>query len=130
MADKRKRPLEEQGAGIDMHEGRSQREDDAQGNLASSQRGLMDVQRAEALPDPAVLMQMRAARDGAGMAGAMAPGQMTGVAAPGMAAPGMVVPTLGTAGGMDMSSLDKPDSTYRPAGSRITKEMLQKATRT
>lgn len=43
MADKRKR-LPEQGS-IDMHEGTGQQQDDAQGNLASSQRGLTDVQR-------------------------------------------------------------------------------------
>lgn len=126
MADKKKRP-NEKGAPQTDYVGKSQRDDEAAGNLASSQRGLDDINRAAALPDPAMLAAMAMAR---------APQQMgaTPPAIPQMGMPGGSASpmggALGASGGADTTHLDQPATEYRPAGSRITKEMLQKATRT
>ena len=113
MADQKKRLPAEQAQQIDNHEGQSQKEDDRTGNLASSQRGLMDVQRDAELPDPALLAQI---------AGSNPYNQgMRQMQAQGTPAP---------ADAQGAVNLDQPATHYRPAGSRITKEMLQKATRT
>lgn len=65
-------------------------------------------------------------------------GQRQGAGGAVSPATGMVAVPGGAAGlgqgvasdGMDTSALDKPATGYRPAGSRITREMLQKAMRT
>lgn len=127
MADTKKRPEKQIGAPKTDYVGKSQREDEATGNLASSQRGLDDINRAAALPDPAMLAALV---QGAGpqMAGAMPP------AGPQMGVPGghasPMGGAMGASGGADTTHLDQPATEFRPAGSRITKEMLQKATRT
>ena len=79
------------------------------GNLATSQRGLDDIKRAESLPDPALLSAM---------------------AAQNPMNHGMQAQQSGTPRIDDGTGLEPAGQTYRPAGSRITKEMLQKATRT
>ena len=125
MADKKKRP-EPQEAPKNDYVGKSQREDDATGNLASSQRGLMDVNRDAALPDPALLAAMAQVAVPA-QAGAMPPvGPQMGM----QGVPPSMGGALGASGGADTTHLDQPATVYRPVGSRITKEMLQKATRT
>ena len=86
-----------------------QRMDDQQCNLAASQRGLEGVQSTQDLPDPAVLMAL-ARSNPLNKAASVSPG--------GTGAPDPL-------GGMP----DQPES-WREMGSRITKEMLQKATRT
>lgn len=112
MADQKKRLQTEQARPMDNHEGRSQLQDDREGNLASSQRGLMDIQRNEQLPDPALLAQLVQANPyNQGMQQ--------------MQASGGAMPSVDGS-----ANLDQPATLYRPAGSRITKEMLQKATRT
>jgi len=111
VADQKKRPAQEQNRAIDNHEGAQQRQDDTQGNLASSQHGMERIQSADALPDPAVLSQLAAGNP-------YNQANMGGVSGP----------SVGT--GMPSAGLEPPAQTFRPAGSRITKEMLQKATRT
>ena len=90
----------------------SQQQDEQSGNLAPSQRGLTDVQRDAQLPDPALLAQIAQANP-------MNPGMQ-------QQAQGKPIPS-DVAGA---STMDQPATQYRPAGSRITKEMLQQATRT
>ena len=89
----------------------SQRQDEQTGNLAVSQRGLDGVRPTPPLPDPALLAQLSAQNP-------MNQGALPATGAPAPA---------GADGGAE---LDNPASAFRPAGSRITKEMLQKATRT
>ena len=87
----------------------SQRQDEQTGNLAVSQRGLDVVRPTPPLPDPALLAQLSAQNP-------MNQG---------------ILPTTGAPASADGGAdLDNPSSAFRPAGSRITKEMLQKATRT
>lgn len=87
----------------------SQRQDEQTGNLAVSQRGLDGVRPTPPLPDPALLAQLSAQNP-------MNQG---------------ILPTTGAPASADGGAeLDNPASAFRPAGSRITKEMLQKATRT
>lgn len=110
MADNKKRTTQEDTQKQMLHQTPAQQQDDTQGNLASSQRGLADVQRVAELPDPsmlAALVQQNPVNQGM---------QQPGVAAPN--AP------------QDTSGLEPAGNTYHRPGSRITKEMLQKATRT
>ena len=112
MTDKKKRLPDEQVQDTQPKLTASQQQDEQSGNLASSQRGLKDVQREAQLPDPALLAQI-----------AMANPANQGMQ---MQTQGAPIPT-DVAGG---ASMDQPATQYRPAGSRITKEMLQQATRT
>lgn len=113
MADQKRRLPTQQAQPIDNHEGRSQQQDDREGNLASSQRGLTEVQRDAQLPDPALLAQLVQANP---YNQGMQQMQTQGLPAP--------------ADAQGAANLDQPATQYRPAGSRITKEMLQKAMRT
>lgn len=108
MADKKKR-LPEEAQQTPYKLSPSQQQDEAQGNLASSQRGVEGIQGGMELPDPRMLAAM-SIQNPANQA------MMQGIPWP-------------AAGQQDTSGLE-PVQTYRPAGSRITKEMLQKATRT
>lgn len=112
MDNRKKRLPYEQGQDTKPKLTASQQQDEQNGNLASSQRGLMDVQREAQLPDPALLAQIAQANP-------MNRGMQTQMA-------GGPAPT-DVAGG---AALDQPATQYRPTGSHITKEMLQKATRT
>lgn len=110
MADNKKRTPQEDTQKQMLHQTPAQQQDDMQGNLASSQRGLADVQRAAELPDPSVLAAL-----------AQQNPINQGMQQPGVAAPNAP---------QDTSGLEPAGNTYRRPGSRITKEMLQKATRT
>lgn len=107
--------------------GASQQMDNATGNLAPSQKGMMDVNRIAALPDPALLAAMAQSNPARQAATPPPGGPQMGMQAP--PAPQMGG-SVGAQGGADTSGLDQPPQTFHPAGSRITKEMLQKATRT
>ena len=113
MADIRKRLPSKQAQPIDNQEGRSQQEDDRTGNLAASQRGLTGIQESMGAPDPTMLAQFAAANPANAMH--MQASLPTGPAADGVSG---------------AANLAQPATNYRPAGSRITKEMLQQATRT
>ena len=105
MADQKKRLPEQEAQQTTAHLTQAQQMDEKQGNLASSQRGLADVQAAAALPDPTMLAAIS-------QRGPMAQGvQTTGI-------------------GTDTSGLEPAGEPFRPAGGRITKDMLRKATRT
>lgn len=106
MAGKQKRLPTEETKPNSTPQSAVRRQGEDPGNLAVSQRGLADVQAASALPDPALLAAM---------------------AQQNPLAQGMQQPQ---GNGQDTSGLEPAVSTFRPAGSRITKEMLQKATRT
>lgn len=106
MAGKQKRLPTEETKPNSTPQSAVRRQGDDPGNLAVFQRGLADVQAASALPDPALLAAM---------------------AQQNPLAQGMQQPQ---GNGQDTSGLEPAVSTFRPAGSRITKEMLQKATRT
>ena len=109
--------------------GPTQQQADMEGNLASNQRGMMDVQRDAALPDPAVLAQLTGMPQmGMSTNAATTTDESTvrsnapvGSDLPGAAAPGREGMEPGPGVGMTL---------YRPKGSRISKEMLQEATRT
>jgi hypothetical protein len=110
MADNKKRTPQEDTQKQMLHQTPAPQQDDTQGNLASSQRGLADVQRAAELPDPSMLAAL--ARQNP---------VNQGMQQPGVAAPNAP---------QDTSGLGPAGDTYHRPGSRITKEMLQKATRT
>ena len=86
--------------------GKSQQQDQQMGNLAPNQRGMEDVNREAQLPTPEVLAALTAQNQQAGMA----PVQTTGM--------------------QERAGLEENGTVYRPAGSRITVEMLKKATNT
>ena len=118
MADKQKRPQEAQSTEAKQRPETkltaAQIADDQQGNLASSQRGMMGIQRPGTL-DPRMLMALAQQ------------GMMSQAPTPAM------MPTMGlTAGGAEDATgeLDTAAAPYRPTIQPITKEMLNKATRT
>ena len=106
MAEQKKRRPVGQPRMTDPTEGQTQQET---GGLASSQHGLERIKQAESLPDPALLAQLAAANP----ANTSMQGQQ-----------------MTAAGAGDGAPLEPVGQVYRPAGSHITKEMLQKATRT
>lgn len=86
--------------------GKSQQQDQQMGNLAPNQRGMEDVNREAQLPTPEVLAALTAQNQQAGMAPVQTPGMQ------------------------ERAGLEESGTVYRPAGSRITVEMLKKATNT
>ena len=111
MKDPKKRLPDETQPAAEI--GRQEQKDD---NLATSQRGLDGTAIGKDLPDPALLAQMAAQNPmaqqmhGGGMMPGAMPGRMNGAE--------------------DTSGLEPATQRFRPAGSRVTVDMLRKATRT
>lgn len=106
MADQKKR-IREEAQETNKAAGQARQQAPDGSNTPVNMRGLEGAMAAQTAPDPRLLMTL-------------AMGQQR-------AAQGMQPAGHDAQGAAD---LDKPATEYRPAGSRITKEMLQKATRT
>lgn len=125
MAENTKKPYKRQPRPI----GLEQQQADAQGNLANNQKGMTDFQRAEAAPSPAVLAELA----GVNPQSIPAPTRDNIPAAEPIGSQGGSGTLPGMGDGRESSvGLENGGQMipFRAPGSRITKEMLQEATRT